>query len=188
MRSENTRGRVGYIGLESAAQRLSQICPSCRQATTRFGPRYPRLHVCHSGAALVSEPIVETLFLSINPVLQSMTPLRIASHSHRRRRWSGRRHCNMMIIRIKVVGKYCACQLNLFGYFQQEIHLYDPVESAGCGAANLHGRLRLWASCGAPRTRKRPLAQTIAAKLSRKAARVASMSASLWAREVKPAS
>jgi hypothetical protein len=39
-----------------------------------------------------------------------------------------------------------------------------------------------------PRTSKRPRAQTIAAKLSRKAARVASMSASLWAREVKPAS
>jgi hypothetical protein len=28
--------------------------------------------------ASVSEPIVETLFLSTNPVLQSMTPLRIA--------------------------------------------------------------------------------------------------------------
>ena len=91
-----------------------------------------------------------------------------------------------MIIRVKVVDKYFACQLNLLGYSQQEFHLHDPVEPAGYGAANLRGRRR--GSVEHHGLGSGHLAQTIAAKLSRKADRVASMSASLWAREVKPAS
>jgi hypothetical protein len=54
------------------------------------------------------------------------------------------------------------------------------------GAATLHGLLRGSVEHHGPGSS--PRAQAIAAKLSRKAARVASMSASLWAREVKPAS
>ena len=66
------RKRLNGI-LECLANSLSYLAFRSRGTLLRKPASRP------STEALGSEPLVETLVLSINPVLQSMTPLRFAS-------------------------------------------------------------------------------------------------------------